>query len=159
MRNFTKIVGILCLSLGIFFGCDIYSDDKLLSDLIPPRLTYSDGKLPDGTVGVEYKNADNSLVTVGTAKGTEQKNITYKLKTGSTLPNGLNPTMIEIKDDEGNPITDNEGKLITVWKGEITGTPLVGSAINNHKFTVIASAEGYTSAEATFTITIEDDTK
>lgn len=67
----------------------------------------------------------NIATATGAASG-----ISYALKSDSTLPEGLT-------------LTEN---------GLISGVP--AKKISRHKFTVIASADGYVSAEAEFTLTI-----
>jgi hypothetical protein len=66
--------------------------------------------------------------TVATATGAE--NIEYALKSGSSLPQGLSLNA----------------------NGDVEGTPI--EVVDNHTFTIIASANRAVSAEATFTITI-----
>lgn len=56
--------------------------------------------------------------------------VSYRLKENSSLPSGLSLNSA----------------------GAITGVPL--SSVDNHKFTVVATAEGYADAEAEFTITV-----
>ena len=91
----------------------------------PAALSYTGQTLAAGTVGEAY------TASVATASGAaERAEITYALKDGSTLPAGLTLSAA----------------------GEISGTPTASA--DGHKFTVVASSEGATSAEAEFTLTV-----
>lgn len=91
----------------------------------PAALSYTGQTLAAGTVGEAY------TASVATASGAaEGAEITYALKDGSTLPAGLTLSAA----------------------GEISGTPTASA--DGHKFTVVASSEGATSAEAEFTLTV-----
>ena len=91
---------------------------------VVPEIVYVSTSLPDGTVGTAYS------ASVATATGAE--GITYALKAGNELPEGL-----ALSAD-----------------GTISGTPEVAAA--NAKFTVTASAEGAESADAQFTLVIKE---
>ena len=91
----------------------------------PAALSYTGQTLTAGTVGEDY------TASVATASGAaEGAEITYALKDGSTLPAGLTLSAA----------------------GEISGTPTASA--DGHKFTVVASSDGATSAEAEFTLTV-----
>lgn len=80
----------------------------------------------------EGKTLSNGTVGVAYSQqleGTGADSISYALASGSTLPAGL-----------------------SLSGSTISGTPL--AAVSDATFTVVASAEGYTSAEAIFTLTI-----
>lgn len=91
----------------------------------PLTLTYTGSTLTPAKVGEEYTG------TVATATGAD--GITYALKTGSTLPAGL-----ELAET-----------------GAISGTPT--TAVSEAEFTVTASAANAASANATFKITVEEE--
>ena len=96
--------------------------------VITPWLTYSGSTLMPGTAGDYYS------AVISTATGSGSAAVTYSLKDGSTLPGGLSLSVT----------------------GFLSGTPT--AAVSRHNFTVIASSTGYTSAEATFTLTIASAT-
>lgn len=87
-------------------------------------LEYSGGALATANVGTAY------TANIGTATGEGEPTITYAFKEGSNLPAGLT-----LAPD-----------------GKISGTPTV--VANNHKFTVEATANGFITAEAEFSITV-----
>lgn len=90
-------------------------------------IEFSASVLPDATVGAEYSQV------IATAKCSDANaSVTYALKEGSALPVGL-----MLRSD-----------------GTITGTPR--SVADNAQFTVVASAEGHGSAEATFTLNVRE---
>lgn len=91
-------------------------------------IVYMGSALDEGTTTVAY----TASVATALAQGSITPSFTYTLKAGSTLPAGLD--------------------LSTA--GQITGTPTAG--VSNHSFMVIVSAANFTSAEATFTITITE---
>jgi hypothetical protein len=116
---------------------DEFAEDEMISSDIEltaiydarPPLTYTGRTLPNGQVDEAYLD-DGSPVSVGTATGSDD--ITYTIRAGDRLPNGL--TMLP--------------------NGIITGTP--EEVVTNHRFTVIASDdEGvHRDTPANFFITI-----
>lgn len=98
------------------------ADATVTINVIYPKLAFEGQTLANGRAK-EFYGAQ-----LPSATGAD--NVTYTLKEGSTLPEGL--TLTE--------------------SGYIQGTPL--ERTTRLKFTVVASAEGYTSAEAEFTLTI-----
>jgi len=88
-------------------------------------LSYSGAALPDGRAGVSY------TAKVDTATGTDAAAITYALKEGESnkLPTGLTLSA----------------------KGEISG---VTQQVGDFSFAIVASADKYKPAEATFTLKI-----
>ena len=94
-------------------------------------ITYEAASLAAGTVGTAYnQSVATALLNGEPAVGI----ITYALKDGDTLPDGLTITTA----------------------GAITGTPEDGSAVTGHTFRVIANAPTAESVEAQWTITIND---
>ena len=89
----------------------------------PGEIVYSATTLPNGKVGDPY------IQNIGTATG--MSDITYTLKEGSTLPNGLT--------------LSSDGSLSGIPEEEAT----------NLKFIVVASAKGATNKEVEFELTIE----
>ncbi len=87
-------------------------------------ITFTGSTMPNGKENEPY------LRSIATATGSFS--ITYELKSGSTLPEGLT-----LSSD-----------------GEISGTPT--AKVENYQFTVVAKAKGCSDKEATFTITIEE---
>lgn len=85
------------------------------------KLTYTGTTLAEAQVGVAYN------ASVATAEGAEE--ISYSLKEGATLPEGL-----------------------TFDAGTVSGIP--AKAVSAHKFTVVATADKL-SAEAEFTLTVK----
>ena len=94
----------------------------------PGTIIYPGGALPNGKVGFDY----TATVGAATADGTLTPPITYSITT--TLPDGLSPSGRTIS---GNPSAPTNGTL---------------------SVTVTASATGYTSAQATFTLLIQSGT-
>lgn len=119
-----KALSLLSLILSFVFIISVFAagcgkDD--VDDKEEVKLTYTGSTLADGQVGVAYS------ASVATAEGADS--ITYALKNGATLPEGL-----------------------TFGDGAISGTP--SKAADAHKFTVVATA-GDKSAEAEFTLTVK----
>ena len=88
----------------------------------------------DDCISFESENLEVAKITKSyygsVANATGSENITYSLKQGSTLPNGLTLTP----------------------QGSIVGTPNV--VVTDHKFTVVASAPYCVDKEAEFTISV-----
>ncbi|MCL2062331.1 MAG: putative Ig domain-containing protein [Firmicutes bacterium] len=82
---------------------------------------FNESELADGKVGVAY---DGVVFALSSAE------ITYSLKAGSSLPEGLT----------------------LAANGTLTGTPVKAG---NYTFTIVAQSEGYVSGEATFQLFIE----
>lgn len=98
------------------------------SQLSYPTPGLTNGELPGGKLGIEYKGEGGAAVSVQTATGPGTPSITYAVTSGS-LPAGL-----------------------SLINGIITGTPTAHGGPFN--FTVTASATGYDSAAADFLITV-----
>ena len=122
------LVILLVLALGV--GAFVYFDPIGLFDDPTPTptpkddpttITYTASSLADAIVGKTYTGS------VATATG--PKGITYKLKEGSSLPDGLTLSRA----------------------GRLGGT---ATTTGTYEFTVVASAEGVDSVEATFKITV-----
>lgn len=97
-------------------------------EIAPTKLTFNGAKIQTGMVGSQYSES------LATAKkpGSDGNGITYTVKSGNGLPNGLS--------------LSSDGKL--------TGTPT--KAVKNARFAITASAEGYTSVDAYFYLRINE---
>lgn len=93
----------------------------------------------------------------------EAKKIVYdsEVVTPATKGVAYSYSVAKAVTSDGTPVTYSVGKralpdgLTLSANGMVTGTPT--NYANKHYFSVIASAEGYTSKEATFSITIMDE--
>lgn len=115
-RKAILVVSLMCITAltGVAAACGAPADKT------PAEINYSGTALPAANVGTEY------TASVATATGVE--NISYSLKTGEELPEGLTLSQ----------------------SGAISGTP---EETGLAEFVVVASA-GEASAEAEFSITV-----
>lgn len=119
IKKTVLVVSLLCVTAltGVAAACGAPADEQ------PVELVYSGAALPAASVGAEY------TASVATATGAEE--ISYELKSGSALPEGLSLSAA----------------------GTISGTP---EEAGDCSFSVVA-VSGEASAEAGFTLTVNEE--
>jgi len=137
-KRFKLLTVIVCIALamatfGAFAGCNGYDNGNGPPPPPPPppgTLLFSGTTLEHGFMGVAMTVTLPGATAAGVAAA-DQPDIEYELTFGQTLPAGL---------------TLNENTLV------LSGTPT--EEVTEHTFSVGAFAEYFTSATATFTISI-----
>lgn len=122
-NKYFKIIVILFFAIITLVACVETTTPRTNASTTTTTLTFQTKALAEGVVGSSY--------TDNLANATGSDSITYELKSGSSLPEGLSLSS----------------------SGLLSGIPL--SSVLEYSFTVIASAENTVSAEATFIITIK----
>lgn len=130
MKKIIAISLLLVFALGMLVSCDLLGFNKTPDDTDSTQnnndttttvITYKGSALVDAIVDNAYTGS------VATAKG--PKGITYKVKEGSELPDGM----------------------VLSKAGRLSGIP---TTTGEYEFIVVASAKGADSVEATFTIKV-----